>query len=154
MLLVLLLSITYWRWNSYNANKLIKFNLFMIVFGIQCTFFIVLPIRLKKCRYNTFFFYKARGVRPNKRACLRGFAHRARNLSRLVIYRITCTPLHLWFTLNFPILGYQLNPWNCNAQSKENKVASEAFARRCSLKKMFIEISQNSPGNTCTGDSF
>ena len=28
----------------------------MIVFGIQCTFFIVLPIRLKKCRYNTFFF--------------------------------------------------------------------------------------------------
>ena len=31
----------------------------MIVFGIYCNFFIVLPIRLKTCRSNAFFSFKA-----------------------------------------------------------------------------------------------
>ena len=33
-------------------------------------------------------------------------------------------------------------------------VASEAVARRCSVKNMFLEISQNSPENTCARVSF
>ena len=61
----------------------------MIVFGNDCKFFIVLPIRLKTCRSNDFFlFYKAK--------CLRGFAlpsnpdrHRARNSSRSLLVRTT-----------------------------------------------------------------
>ena len=31
--------------------------MFMIVFGNDCNFFIVLPIPLKTCRYNDFFFF-------------------------------------------------------------------------------------------------
>ena len=31
---------------------------------------------------------------------------------------------------------------------------SEAVARRCSVKKLFLEISQNSQENTCTRVSF
>ena len=31
---------------------------------------------------------------------------------------------------------------------------AEAVARRCSVKKMFLEISQNSQGNTCARVSF
>ena len=59
----------------------------MIVFGIHCTFFNVLPNRLKTCRFV--FFYKAKCARTNNRARLRDFAHpsapdrhQARNLSR------------------------------------------------------------------------
>ena len=62
----------------------------MIVFGIHCNFFIVLPIRLKTCRSSFFvLFYKAKCSRPKNRVRLRGFArpsspdrHRACNLSR------------------------------------------------------------------------
>ena len=32
--------------------------------------------------------------------------------------------------------------------------SSEAVVRRCSVKKLFLEISQNSQGNTCVRDSF
>ena len=60
----------------------------MIVFGIHCSFFNVLPNRLKTCR-SGFFFYKAKCARPIVRARLRDFAHpsapdwhQARNLSR------------------------------------------------------------------------
>ena len=48
----------------------------MIVFGIHCNFFIVLPIRLKICRSNG-FFYKTECVHQKKWACLIGFVFRA-----------------------------------------------------------------------------
>ena len=35
-----------------------------------------------------------------------------------------------------------------------NLVATEAVAQRCSVKKMFLEISQNSQENTCARVSF
>ena len=35
-----------------------------------------------------------------------------------------------------------------------NLVATEAIAQRCSVKKMFLEISQNSQENTCARVSF
>ena len=61
----------------------------MSVFGIHCTFFIALPIRLKTCRFIFFYFYKTKCARPKNRLLLRGFAclsapdrHWARNLSR------------------------------------------------------------------------
>ena len=65
--------------------------MFMIVFGIHCNFFIVLPIRLKTCSFNGFFnFYKAKCACQKNQAGLRGFArpttpdwHLARNFSRL-----------------------------------------------------------------------
>ena len=65
----------------------------MIVFGIYCDFFIVLPIWLRTSISNVFFgfFYKAKCARPKNRARLRGDArssvldgHRARNLSKPV----------------------------------------------------------------------
>ena len=34
------------------------------------------------------------------------------------------------------------------------KIRTEAVVQRCSVKKMFLEISQNSQENTCAGDSF
>ena len=40
--------------------------MFMIVFGIHCNIFIVLPIRLKTCRSNAFFFFIRRNVRARK----------------------------------------------------------------------------------------
>ena len=72
---------------------------FMIVFGIQCNFLIVLPIRLKNCISNVFFSsYKAKYARPLDRGRLRGFAHpsapdrhRAHNLSRPEVL------LMIWF---------------------------------------------------------
>ena len=62
----------------------------MIVFGIHCNFFFVLPNRPKTCRSNGFFlFYKAKCARPKNWALLRGFAcpsapnrQQVRNLSR------------------------------------------------------------------------
>ena len=36
----------------------------------------------------------------------------------------------------------------------ESLFASEAVARRCSVKKVFLEISQHSQGNTCARVSF
>ena len=38
----------------------------MIVFRIHCNFFIVLPIRLKACRSNGFFFFKRQNVHARK----------------------------------------------------------------------------------------
>ena len=35
-----------------------------------------------------------------------------------------------------------------------SRAFSEAFARRCSVKKVFLEISQNSQENTCARVSF
>ena len=37
---------------------------------------------------------------------------------------------------------------------RENKVESEPVARRCSVRKVFLEISQNSQKNTCARVSF
>ena len=60
--------------------------MFIIVFGIHCNFFIVLPARLKTCRSNIFFVFQ-QGKKFLAR--LRGFVHlsapdwpRARNLCR------------------------------------------------------------------------
>ena len=39
---------------------------FMIVFANHCKYFIVLPIGLKTCRCNCFFFYKRQNVRARK----------------------------------------------------------------------------------------
>ena len=69
----------------------------MIVFGIHCNFFIVLPIRLKTCSFNGFFnFYKAKCACQKNQEGLRGFAlptapdwHLARNFSRLDFASIT-----------------------------------------------------------------
>ena len=33
-------------------------------------------------------------------------------------------------------------------------ICIEAVVQRCSVKKVFLEISQNSQGNTCARDSF
>ena len=49
----------------------------MIIFGIHCNFFIVLPIRLKICRSNG-FFYKTECVHQKTWTCLIGFVSRAR----------------------------------------------------------------------------
>ena len=38
----------------------------MIVFGIHCNFFIVLPTRLKTCRSNGFLFFTRQNVRARK----------------------------------------------------------------------------------------
>ena len=38
----------------------------MIVFGIHCNFFTVLPIQLKTCRSNAFFFFARQNVRAQK----------------------------------------------------------------------------------------
>ena len=38
----------------------------MIVFGIDCNSFIVVPIRLKTCRSNAFFFFIRQNVRARK----------------------------------------------------------------------------------------
>ena len=35
-----------------------------------------------------------------------------------------------------------------------NNILEEAVAQRCSVKKLFLEISQNSQGNTCAKVSF
>ena len=61
----------------------------MIVFRVHCNFFIVLPIRLKACRSNGFFFFKRQNVHARKigrmsEALRAGVLdrHRTRNLSR------------------------------------------------------------------------
>ena len=36
-----------------------------------------------------------------------------------------------------------------NAEAAVRKCSSEAVAQRCSVKKLFLEISQNSQENTC-----
>ena len=38
----------------------------MIVFGTDCNFFTVLPIQLKTCRFNVFFFFMFQNVRARK----------------------------------------------------------------------------------------
>ena len=38
----------------------------MMVFGIHCNFFIVLPNRLKTCRSNDFLFFTKQNVRAQK----------------------------------------------------------------------------------------
>ena len=42
----------------------------MKVFGIDCDFFIVLPIRLKTCRFNGFFCFTGQNVRVRKIGCI------------------------------------------------------------------------------------
>ena len=49
----------------------------------------------------------------------------------------------------FPIMFYKL--FNANSTVF---LFSEAVAQRCSVKKMFLEISQNSQENTCARASF
>ena len=66
--------------------------MFIIVFGILCNFFNVLPIRLKIWRsLFSFVFYKTKYARPKNWARLRGFSHssapaqhQARNFSRSI----------------------------------------------------------------------
>ena len=49
--------------------------MFMIEYGIHCTFFIALPIRLKTCRFIFFpLFYKAKCAGSKNGVRLRGFA--------------------------------------------------------------------------------
>ena len=42
----------------------------------------------------------------------------------------------------------------CAINFKIKGVSSEAVARKSSVKNLFLEISQNSQGNTCAGDFF
>ena len=45
--------------------------------------------------------------------------------------------------------------WTCeNFSEKSFSKATGAFVQRCSAKKVFLEISQNSQGNTCARVSF
>ena len=87
----------FWRHQIYKLYQNTTSALvFMIVFGIHCNFFNVLPIWLKTYRSNGFFlFNKANCARPKNRARLRGSAcpsapngHQASNLSRpdVVLY--------------------------------------------------------------------
>ena len=62
---------------KHYQNIIIKL-MFMTVFGIHCTFFIVLPIRLKNCISNGFSFIMA-NVPPEKSGASQIWA---RNLSR------------------------------------------------------------------------
>ena len=50
----------------------------------------------------------------------------------------------------------QTHPKECNAKDSCNvKIpVLEVFAQRCSVKNVFLEISQNSQENTCAGVSF
>ena len=41
-----------------------------------------------------------------------------------------------------------------NTMAKTEVVATEAVVQRCSVKKVFLEISQNSQENTCARVSF
>ena len=79
---------------------------FMIMFGIHCNVFIVLPIRLKTCRTNGFlFFNKAKRAHPKNWARLRGFARPCAPDADLK------TDLDLWtdFTYFFGIFLLTLN---------------------------------------------
>ena len=72
----------------------------MIVFGIHCNFFIVLPIRLKPCRSNGFLCFTMQNVRARKLSTSQRFSeldrHRTHNLSRpedaVLIERIFYVP--------------------------------------------------------------
>ena len=46
------------------------------------------------------------------------------------------------------------HPFNQGSMNSFRKILPEAVARRCSVKKVLIEISQNSQRNTCAGVSF
>ena len=70
----------FWR---HQICKLYQNRLvFMKVFRTNCNFFIVLPIRLKTCRSNGFFFFTKQNLRA-----------RVRNLSRP---EVSSGPLNLW----------------------------------------------------------
>ena len=60
--------------------------------------------------------------------------------------------LECTFYLNV-LLVRKLLPWQ-NIFVQQVKILSEAVAQRCSVKKVFLKISQNSQENTCTRDSF
>ena len=71
----------------------------MMVFGTHCNFFIFLPIGLKTCRSNVFFFFTRQNISTRKIGRLRGFTrpsaperHRARSLSRPDSHRTKTVP--------------------------------------------------------------
>ena len=66
-------------------------------------------------------------------------------------YLIQFNPLHLTFPLQStnPEVGKQFK-----LDRPIKSVQSEAVVQRCSVKKMFLEILQNSRENTCAGVSF
>ena len=53
------------------------------------------------------------------------------------------------FTGSNQYLFYSNMTWK-----KSYHIKIEAVVRRCSVKKMFLEISQNALENTCAGDCF
>ena len=80
----------------------------MILFGIHCKSFIVLPIRLKTCRSNVFSFLQDKHARLGNQAHLRRFArpnasdqHRERNLSRPVEYNLNVIGIEKVVLINF-----------------------------------------------------
>ena len=58
-----------------------------------------------------------------------------------------------WTHDNWTTFGLLQSNWEEKAVPSLVNIA-EPVARRCSLKKVFLEISQNSQGNTCAGVSF
>ena len=56
------------------------------------------------------------------------------------------------FHLKFPLVSYDVKnvlTVSKNAEAAACKCSSEAVAQRCSVKNMFVEISQNSQKNIC-----
>ena len=52
------------------------------------------------------------------------------------------------------IITFMLQLFNNNRETLAKHVHAEAVVQRCSVKKVFLEISQNSQENTCTRVSF
>ena len=81
----------------------------MLVFRIQCTFFIVLLIPQKTCRSNGFFFFTGQNVREKSGASLRAFARQIAPDP----YRLTICPSSRTSTIRVPPIDHQ---WRCDRQ--------------------------------------
>ena len=56
-------------------------------------------------------------------------------------------------------MRFETTQFNCNTNEYNvrlvhREIAKEAVVQRCSVKKVFLKISQNSLENTCAGFSF
>ena len=86
--------------------------MFMIVYGIHCNFFIVLPIRLKTCRSNGFLQGKMSA--PKKSGASQRFCTPERARSPLVYFKTFkskdhCEKIELFITNNAQVIGSNNN---------------------------------------------
>ena len=117
--------------------------------------------RSKHLRWG-FFENIAKGFQPfnlfSKKfhlKCLNGFLMRPWILFRLKDYNLFCKVLrHMWSqvllkTFRTPRKLPITDSFLVKLLAANTRFGSEAVAQRCSVKKVFLEISQNSQENTC-----